>query len=156
MVGRVFGVLGPTEAAVVMAAFTTVLVAGGWSWGETPSASLLAAASGTAFAAVVLGQLATAFACRSESRRVGRTGWRGNPLLAGAVLAELGLLAVFLGVPPVAGLLDQAVPTAAGWAVAACVVPAVWLADTVYKGLHARARRTGAFGTGRRGAGVRG
>ncbi len=153
MLWRVFGVLGPAEAAVVMAAFTTVLVAGGWSWGDTPPASLLATASGTAFATVVLGQLATAYACRSESRWIGRTGWRGNPLLVGAVLVELGLLAVFLGVPPVAGLLGQAVPPATGWAVAACVVPTVWLADAVHKGLRAR---EGAFGPGKAVGGVRG
>jgi hypothetical protein len=64
--GRVFGVLGPAEAVVEMAAFIAVLLAGGWTWGAAPSSVLLAAASGTAFTAVVLGQMATAFACRSN------------------------------------------------------------------------------------------
>jgi magnesium-transporting ATPase (P-type) len=141
MLRRVFGVLGPAEAATAMAAFTVVLVAGGWSWGDTPPSGLLAAASGAAFAAVVLGQLANAFACRSESRWVGRVGWRGNPLLIGAVLTELALLGVFLAVPPIARLLEQGVPTALGWALALCAVPAVLLADAVHKGLS-RQRRT--------------
>jgi magnesium-transporting ATPase (P-type) len=56
--GRVFGVLGPAEAVVEMAAFIAVLLAGGWTWGAAPSSVLLAAASGTAFTAVVLGQAA--------------------------------------------------------------------------------------------------
>ncbi|HEY6749607.1 MAG TPA: cation-transporting P-type ATPase [Mycobacteriales bacterium] len=135
---RVFGVLGPTEAVVVMAAFSTVLIAGGWSWGQTPSDGLLATASGAAFAAAVLGQLANAFACRSESRWIGRYGWRGNPLLVGAVLIELLLLTSFLQVRPIADLLGHRSPTAAGWAVALAAVPIVWLADTVHKRLRAR------------------
>ena len=67
---RAFGVLGPTEAVVSLTAFVLVLSVGGWRWGETPGAALLATASGTAFAAIVLGQLANAFACRSETRTV--------------------------------------------------------------------------------------
>jgi len=40
----------------------------------------LAAASGAAFAAVVFGQVANAFACRSTVRPVWRLGWRTNRL----------------------------------------------------------------------------
>ncbi|NTW41924.1 MAG: cation-transporting P-type ATPase, partial [Cellulomonadaceae bacterium] len=79
VLGRAFGVLGPVEALTSMAGFLLVLTWGGWSWGQTPGAELLSLASGTAFAAIVLGQLANAFACRSESRWVGATGLRGNP-----------------------------------------------------------------------------
>ena len=43
-----------------------------------PQASLLAAASGTAFSTIVLGQLANAFACRSEHRAVGSWSLRGR------------------------------------------------------------------------------
>ena len=82
-----------------MSAFVAVLLAGGWAWGAAPSAALLATASGTAFTTVVLGQMATAFACRSETRWVGRLGWRGNPLLLGAVAAELAALFLFIGLP---------------------------------------------------------
>lgn len=80
-----------------------------------PQASLLAAASGTAFSTIVLGQLANAFACRSEHRAVGSWSLRGNRLLLWAVASELVLLAVFLAVPPVAGVLGHAVPTTLGW-----------------------------------------
>jgi magnesium-transporting ATPase (P-type) len=66
--GRAFGLLGPTEALTSLAGFTIVLLTGGWHPGTTPAPGLLATASGTAFTAIVLGQLANAFACRSETR----------------------------------------------------------------------------------------
>jgi calcium-translocating P-type ATPase len=140
VLGRAFGVIGPAEAAVQLGAFLTVLVLGGWSFGESPSAGLLAAASGTAFSVVVLGQLANAFACRSERRPVGRWSLRGNPLLLWAVASELVLLAMFLAVPMVADVLGHALPTALGWALAALAVPAVLLADAAQK---LALRRTG-------------
>ena len=138
VLGRAFGVLGPTEAVVELGAFLAVLYAGGWRWGADASPALLAAASGTAFTAVVLGQLANAVACRSERRPVGRWSWRGNRLLLGALAVELVVLAFFLGVPPIAALLGGAPPTALGWALAALAVPAVLLADAVQKLLRRR------------------
>lgn len=141
---RAFGVLGPTEALVSLTAFVLVLSVGGWRWGAAPSAALLATASGTAFAAIVLGQMANAFACRSETRPVLRTGLRGNPLLLWAVGVELVLLVVFLAVPPVAGLLGGGWPTPLGWALALLAVPVLWVVDAVHK--LGRARRGAASG----------
>ncbi|HSR25747.1 MAG TPA: HAD-IC family P-type ATPase, partial [Candidatus Eisenbacteria bacterium] len=138
---RVFGVLGPTEAAVEMAAFTAVLLAGGWAWGTEPGDALFATASGAAFSAVVLGQLANAYACRSETRWVGMVGVRGNPLLAGAVAAELAMLAAFLLVPPLSAALGGTVPNGIGWLVAAAAIPAVLLADAAHKEWRARAKQ---------------
>jgi hypothetical protein len=141
----VFGVLGPAEALVEMVAFIAVLLAGGWVWAATPSAELLAGASGAAFAAVVLGQLANAFACRSETTWVGEKGLRGNPLLLAAVGIELVLLVGFLTVEPVSSLLGGAWPPALGWALAATAVPVVLAADTLAKAVRsasARRRRT--------------
>ena len=138
LLGRVFGVLGPAEAVVEMSAFIAVLLAGGWTWGQTPSTALLATASGTAFSTVVLGQLATAFACRSESRWVGRLDWRGNPLLLGAVAVEVAVLFLFIGMPPIARLLGGSFPPALGWLVAVLVIPAVFFADALHKAIRAR------------------
>jgi magnesium-transporting ATPase (P-type) len=139
LLGRAFGVLGPVEALVQLGAFVAVLMAGGWRWGEGASVALVVTASGTAFTVVVLGQLANAFACRSETRPVGRWSFSGNRLLLGAVACELLLLAVFLAVPAVATVLGQALPTALGIGLALLVVPAVLLADAAYK---AAGRRT--------------
>ncbi|WP_407342621.1 cation-translocating P-type ATPase [Pengzhenrongella phosphoraccumulans] len=142
VVRRAFGVLGPAEALTSMVGFLVILLRGGWTFGATPAPELLAMASGTAFAAIVLGQLANAFACRSETRWVGATGFTGNPLLLIAVAVELAMLLVFVGVPPLAGLLGGTFPDAAGWALAALAIPVVWAADSAVKVLQAvRARR---------------
>ena len=139
LVGRAFGVLGPTEALVSLAAFLITFVVAGWRPGDVfPDGQILLAASGAAFTAIVLGQAANAFACRSTVRPAWRVPLRSNPLLLGGVAAELAMLAVFLYVPAIADLLDQAGPTWAGFAVAVLAIPAVLAADTVQKRLTAR------------------
>ncbi|QDY89487.1 cation-transporting P-type ATPase [Arthrobacter sp. UKPF54-2] len=143
LIVRVFGLLGPVEALLEMIAYTAVLFGAGWSPGaELPASDALMAASGAAFTTVVLGQLANAFACRSATSPPWRLGWFTNRLLLWAVLAELGLLAVFLFLGPLAALLGHAPPTPGGLAVALAAIPAVLLADSLYKA--ARHRRTGA------------
>ena len=148
LIVRVFCVLGPVEAAIEMAVFSAVLAEGGWTRGTAPEAGLLMAASGAAFTAVVLGQLANAYACRSATVPPWRLGWGTNRLLAGAVLAELGILAVCLYVPYLAALLGQAPPPPLGLLLALLAVPAVLLADWTHKAIRGRARRSqGAAGT---------
>ena len=140
---RALLMLGPVEALVAMTAFLVVLTASGWAYGADVSGTTLATASGAAFAAIVFGQFATAFACRSTSRPVWRMNWRGNRLLLWAVGVELLVLAAVLGIPPVAGLLGHTIPTPPGFAVAILAAPAVLLADGIAKRLtHRRARRT--------------
>lgn len=139
---RVFGVLGPVEAAVEMTAFLVALVAAGWRPGDGfPTGHALLAASGAAFAAVVIGQFANAFACRSTTRPPWRLGWTTNRLLVGAVAVELFLLLGFLGLPFVARTLDHAIPPWAGALVAVLAFPAVLAADAVHK--RTLARRSG-------------
>jgi magnesium-transporting ATPase (P-type) len=138
---RAFTVLGATEATMSLAAFVLVLVQGGWGWGEEPSARLLALASGTAFAAIAIGQIANAFACRSTSRPVWRLDPRGNPLVLAAVAAEVLLLTAFLGIPPVADLLGGSWPTTTGWLAALAAGPALLLVDGLTK--HVSRRRAG-------------
>ena len=141
---RVFGVLGPTEAVMEMTAFLVALMAAGWRPGHSfPTGHALLAASGAAFAAVVIGQAANAFACRSATRWPGALGWTGNRLLLGAVAVELALLAGFLLIPPVASILDHAPPPAAGLLAAVLTAPAVLGADAVHKRARAGRRRVG-------------
>ena len=136
---RVFGLLGPVEALMEMIAYTAVLFGAGWSPGaELPPTDVLMAASGAAFTTVVLGQLANAFACRSATAPPWRLGWLTNRLVLWAVLAELGLLAVFLFLGPLAALLGHAPPTLGGLAVALAAIPAVLLADSLYKAARHR------------------
>ncbi len=112
---RSFGVLGPTEAIVEMAAFFATFWAVGWRPGDGfPEGSTLLMASGAAFTAVVLGQAANAFACRSASRPPWRLARPANRLLIGAVAAMIVLLVGFLFIPPIADLLGQAPPERRG------------------------------------------
>lgn len=142
MLRRVFLVLGPAEAIVEMAAFVTSFLAAGWRPGEPfPHGATLLAASGAAFSAVIIGQAANAFACRSTTRWPGGLGWVSNRLLVGAVATALLALAAFLYIPPLADLLDQAPPSLAGFGVALLAAPAVLLADVIDKSRRARRAR---------------
>jgi magnesium-transporting ATPase (P-type) len=58
-----------------------------------------------AFAAIAVGRLANAVACRSRLRPAWRTGLRGNRLLTSALFIEALLLMAFLRAPTVMGLL---------------------------------------------------
>jgi calcium-translocating P-type ATPase len=140
LLSRVFLVLGPVEAVAEMTVFFAVLVASGWSRGIEPSAAVLASASGAAFATVVLGQFANAFACRSETRPAPAVGWRGNRLLLGAVAVEILLLAGFLRVPAIADVLGGSFPPMWAWVAASLVIPLLLVADAWHKRLR---RRTG-------------
>lgn len=138
---RAFGRLGPTEAVVEMAAVFATFLAAGWRPGDSfPEGDELAVASGAAFTAVVVGQAANAFACRSESGPAWRLPPRGNPLLIGAVATMLLALAASLFVGPLADLLGQAPPSLAGFGAALLAAPAVLLADAADKRRRARAR----------------
>lgn len=57
----------------------------------------------------------------------------GSTVCTVVATACLGLLLILLYVPPVARLLGHAGPPAAGFAVAALAIPAVVLADAIYK-----------------------
>ena len=139
---RAFGVLGPVEATVELTAFIAAFIAAGWRPGESfPQGAALLAASGAAFTAVVLGQVANAFACRSTSRPVWKVGWTTNRLILGGIAAELAMLTGFLYIPPIADLLDQAPPSWAGFAVALLAIPAVLVADTALKSAIRRRQR---------------
>ena len=134
LVVRAFGVLGPTEAFVEMTAFLVGLLAAGWRPGDSfPTGHALWAASGAAFASVVIGQVANSFACRSATRPPWQLGWRTNRLLLWAVAVELVALAGFLLIPPVADLLDHAPPALPAFAVALTAAPAVLLVDWLHK-----------------------
>jgi magnesium-transporting ATPase (P-type) len=130
---RAFLVLGLTESVMEMAAFLLSLASTGWRPGHAPAPQALAAASGAAFAAVVIGQMANAFACRSSSVWPGRLGWFTNRWLLAAVGGEILLAAVFLHVPTIARLLGQQPPQGVGLAIALLTAPAVLTADVVAK-----------------------
>ena len=137
---RVFLVLGPAESLLEMTAFTLSLVAFGWSPGHAfPHGADLLAASGSAFATVVMSQIGVAFASRSSSRWPGRLGWFSNRLLIVGVTVALLLLGALLFIHPLASLLGQGPPPLVGWLVAVASAPIMLGVDA----LHKRWRRHG-------------
>jgi magnesium-transporting ATPase (P-type) len=139
---RAFLVLGPTEALVELVAFAGTLVSFGWRpGGPPPNEAVLAVASGAAFTAIVMGQLATALACRSWSRPGWKVGLRNNPLLAFALVASSAIVALLLAVPALGRLLGHALPSPVGFGLAALAFPAVLLADAAHKVWLRRAQR---------------
>ncbi len=139
---RAFLVLGLTEAAVEMIAFVHALSAAGWRpGGPFPSGAALLPASGAAFTAVVAGQMANAFACRSENLRPWQLGWFSNRYVVLAVACEGALLLGFLYIRPLANILGQAPPDATSCLIALVPIPAVLAADAIEKHYRDRRRR---------------
>jgi magnesium-transporting ATPase (P-type) len=147
VLGRAFGLLGPTEAVMSLGTFTAVLYAGGWRWGVTPAPSLLAGASGATFIAIALGQLANALACRSWTRPAWSKRFKGNRLLGWALLVDVVLCLGFVAIPPLAKVLGGDWPPAVGLAGAVVTAIVVVVADATAKAFAAR-RRAGAPPTG--------
>ena len=130
---RALLVLGPTEAALSMAAFLTILNSGGWSYGVTPSGGLLAVASGSAFAVIAVAQMANAFVCRSETRPAWRIDPRRSPFILVAVAVEAVLLLSFLGVPWLSQLLGGSWPSPTGWFFCLLAAVAIPVVDASHK-----------------------
>jgi magnesium-transporting ATPase (P-type) len=136
---RAFGILGPTEAAMAMAAFAVSLLASGWRPGAPfPTGAVLFTASGAAFTAVVIAQAANAFACRSPSTWPGALGWLTNRMLLLGKTIELVIAAAFLLIHPLAHALGHRAPSLAGWTVAVLSAPAVLMVDAGHKAWHRR------------------
>jgi sterol desaturase/sphingolipid hydroxylase (fatty acid hydroxylase superfamily) len=93
----------------------------------------VAQASGATFLAVVFGQKANVFACRSSTRRPGQLGWTTNRLVLMAVTVELVFALAVVLVAPFADALDQGIPPWQGWVVALLAIPAVLAVDAADK-----------------------
>ena len=131
---RAFIVLGLTESVVELLAFPAAVSYSGWRPGlPFPSGASFLAASGAAFTAVVAGQMANAFACRSASLWPGKLGWFSNRFLVLAVLCEAAMLVGFLYFSPLAKLLGQEPPNMAGYLAALLAIPTVLVADAIHK-----------------------
>ena len=140
---RAFIVLGLTESIVEMLAFLAALSYAGWRPGLAfPSGTALFSASGAAFTAVVAGQMANAFACRSASLWPGKLGWFSNRYLVLAVFCEAAMLIGFLYFRPLANLLGQAPPNMVGYLTGLLAIPAVFAADAIHK-RHKRRKGAG-------------
>ncbi|BFU94806.1 MAG: ATPase [Nitrospira sp.] len=94
---RVFGFLGVIEGVIALGAFFWFLFAQGWTWGAPLdwSSPLYRQATTVTFAAIVLGQVANAFASRSDRISILQLGLTSNRLtLVGVGVALLLLMLI--------------------------------------------------------------
>jgi magnesium-transporting ATPase (P-type) len=123
VLGRAFAFLGPIEAAGSMAMVPIgATILSGWRPGSPlPSApGTLALISTMVFAAIVVMQMANAFACRSTAWSLAIIGPLSNRFVVGAVALEGVALVGFVYLEPVARLLGQRALPAAAWGAIAC------------------------------------
>jgi len=138
---RAFGVLGPTVAVFTMAAVVASFISAGWRPGAAfPDGDILAAASGAAFVAVVIAQMANAFACRSSTVTPWTLGWASNRLLIYAVAFAFAISMFLVYAPPFASALGHGGPPVAGWVVALAGAGGVLLVDRLDKRRRRRIR----------------
>jgi magnesium-transporting ATPase (P-type) len=118
LLARAFGFLGPAEAlgSMLMVPVGAALFFG-WSLGEAlPDGGVEKnTLSAMVFAAIVLMQMANAFACRSDPASLFTIGPLSNRLLLGAVGIEALTLLVFIYVPGVRHALGGAPLSVAEW-----------------------------------------
>ena len=101
LVLRAYGFLGLIEGLVALGAFFWFLFSQGWNWGEPLdwSSPLYRQATTVTFAGIVTGQIANAFACRSERLSVTQLGLGDNRMLLWGIGSEVALLVFFIYTP---------------------------------------------------------
>jgi calcium-translocating P-type ATPase len=105
MLVRAWGYLGLISVALVMTAFFFVLLRSGWHPGDptgahSPLHHAYVQATTATFAGIVMCQVGTAFAARTERASLRQVGVFGNPLLLCGVAFELVFTALLVYVPP--------------------------------------------------------
>jgi sodium/potassium-transporting ATPase subunit alpha len=98
---RVFGFLGLLEGLIALGAFFWFLETQGWSWGEQLDwgSPLYREATTVTFAAIVLAQVANAFASRSDHVSIFRLGFTTNRLTLLGVAISIALLGSIIYTP---------------------------------------------------------
>jgi calcium-translocating P-type ATPase len=105
-----YGFLGVIEAALAMAAFFWTYWLAGWRPGLPMDAGgdLYQRATTMTLSGIVAAQIGNVFACRTDRASVFRVGiFRNRGILLG-IAAELGLLLLLIGVPPLADVFGLA------------------------------------------------
>ncbi|MDO8692110.1 MAG: cation-transporting P-type ATPase [Dehalococcoidia bacterium] len=138
---RAYLFFGLIEAFFVMAGFFWTLNRFGWTWGTSLNSTdpLYLRASTMGFLGIVMTQVGTVFASRTNRVSVFQVGLFSNKWVLGGVAFELALTVVLLYVPPIASFFGMYPLGPEEWAVAAMFGPMVFLADEARKWL---ARRT--------------
>jgi len=111
LMARAYLFLGPLEAVACMFGFFFVLNMGGWTWGTPllPSSILYREATTACLTAIIVSQVANAFACRSLRDSVFTIGFFTNRLLFAAIAVEL-LLQAFIVYHPLGNRIFATAP----------------------------------------------
>jgi magnesium-transporting ATPase (P-type) len=140
--------LGLIEAALVLAGFFYVLLSAGWSPGDpvgsgSPLHESYLRATTMTFAGIVVCQIGTAVAARTEHASLRSIGFFSNRLLLWAIASEIVFLAALVYVPALQDVFGTAPLGPAELAILACFPFVVWGADELRRYL---ARRREALG----------
>jgi magnesium-transporting ATPase (P-type) len=135
---RAFGFLGPIESGVSLVAFFASLYVLDWRLGDPTQGSDVMAASGAAFLAIIFGQTANAFACRSSRFTPWQLGWFTNRLLLPATFVAIAISLGLIFIPALSEALEQSAPPLVGWIIALSSIPIVLGSDAFAKFRYAR------------------
>jgi len=132
---RGYAFLGLITAGVVLGAFFLLLATNGWHWGESDAPSELIGdrATTVVFLGIVVMQIGTAFACRTERVSTLTIGLFTNRFLLVAIAAELLFAAALIYVPFLQPVFGTAAIPWYWWVLPAAFVPVVFLADEARK-----------------------
>ncbi len=138
MLVRAWGVLGIVSAALVTFGFLATLVSGGWSLGDDVGAgtalheTYLRATTMT-FAGIVVCQIGTALAARTDRVSLLRMGFFSNRLLLGGIAFELLVAAAAIYLPAAQHVFDTRPLTLPQLALLTTFPPIVWGADELFR-----------------------
>ncbi len=116
---RAYGFLGALEAVACMGAFYFAYLLHGWRPGTALPASgaLYIEATTMTLASIVFAQVGNVFACRTERESVLKAGLLRNRLVLVGIVVELGLLILFMQIPPFQRVFGVSPIHPYGWAV---------------------------------------
>ncbi len=103
--------LGLLSTIGVLIAYFAVLFHGGWHWGENiPAGTILSRQASTAtFLGIVIMQIGTVFACRSERDSIFRLGFLSNRIVIWGIAAEM-LLSILIIYNPIGNAIFGTAP----------------------------------------------
>jgi len=138
MLVRAWGVLGVTSAVLVTSAFVWTLGTHGWTPGAdvstaSPLHDAYLQATTMAFAGIVVCQIGTALAARTDRVSLLRVGVLSNRLLLAGIAFELAVAGVAVYLPAAHQVLGTRSLSVLELLVLAAFPPVVWGADEVYR-----------------------
>jgi magnesium-transporting ATPase (P-type) len=138
MLARAWGLLGGVSAILVLAAFFITLQGGGWHLGaETGPGTALhhtwQQATTMTFLGIVVCQIGTAFASRTQLASLRTIGVSSNKLLLWGIAFEVVFAAVVVFLPPLQQIFGTASPSAAQLALLLPFPFIVWGADELWR-----------------------